>query len=87
MNPVLKGLYLLQTHVLPKHADNFQHYPDDNLSMLPFCLFLFTDEKLQLVKWASWPPTTVKSVCVCVCVCVCVYVCVCVCVCVCVKRC
>ncbi len=62
---MLKGFHLLQIHVLPKHADNFQHYPDDNLSMLPFCLFLFTDEKLQFVKWASWPPATVKNVCVC----------------------
>ena len=27
----------------------------------PLGSFLFADEKPQLVKWASWPPATVKS--------------------------
>ena len=29
--------FLLQIRKLPKHADSFQHFPDDDLSMLPFC--------------------------------------------------
>ena len=44
---MLRDSYMLQLHKLLKHGDNFQHFPDDHLSMLPFCLFLFIDEKLQ----------------------------------------
>ena len=72
---MLRDSYLLQVHKLPRHGDNFQDVPDDDLSMVLFCLFCLLMKNCNLVKWASWPPTTVKSVCVCVCVCVCTMKC------------
>ena len=60
--------YLLQVHKLPRHGDNFPDIPDDDSSTLLFCLFRLLMKNCNLVKWASWAPTTVKSVCVCVCV-------------------
>ena len=67
---MLRDSYLLQVHKLPRHGDNFPDIPDDDSSTLLFCLFHLLMKNCNLVKWASWPPTTVKSVCVCVCVCV-----------------
>ena len=66
---MLRDSYLLQVHKLPRHGDNFPDIPDDDSSTLLFCLFRLLMKNCNLVKWASWPPTTVKSVCVCVCVC------------------
>ena len=64
---MLRDSYLLQVHKLPRHGDNFPDIPDDDSSTLLFCLFRLLMKNCNLVKWASWPPTTVKSVCVCVC--------------------
>ena len=50
---MLKDSSLLQIHKLPNHGNNFQHIPDDDLYMLPFCLFCLLMKNRNLVKWAS----------------------------------
>ncbi len=58
---MLKDSYLLQIMYFPNMVANSNIF----LTMIVFVyvtvLSVFCAENCNLVKWASWPPTTVKS--------------------------